>query len=356
MKILILSKKNLLALHLMRCLSDSNAECHVFGEGMLWPIVFSKYCCRYSYCDFGTSEMSQDAVLSRINDYCKRYEISLVIASDCETGYVLSRIKDRLSPGIMVFPVAEADTLEVLDNKWKFIQMLKENHLPHPRTALAENAAQLEAIDTGFPCLLKPLKCSGGQPSTYLKLNKEDYLASGKAPAGFPLLVQEFIPGMDIGLNVLALKGKLVAWTMQKYLDPSTLQFFESEELLRLGRQIVELTQYHGVANFDLRIDARDHSLKFTECNPRFWRSLRASRWNGVNFATLGILLAQGGPLPMASASKNVFYVLPSHVITCLAKGKISVLKNIPPSTRSDLRQMFLDPFSLIASFMPRGI
>ena len=98
---------------------------------------------------------------------------------------------------------------------------------------------------------------------------------------------------------------------MQKYINPYTIQFFTSEKLLDLGRRIVAATNYEGVACFDLRIDERDNSMKFIECNPRFWNSLRASWRNGVNFVELGIMLAEGKEIPAENVSKNILYFVP---------------------------------------------
>ena len=352
MKVLILSKKDDFAIYIMRCLSDLKAECHVFGQGMLWAVVTSKSCRGYTRCDFEAFQENIELAIEKVNSYCGKHKISFVLAADYDTGHLLSRIKARLRSEILVFPCAAPDTLEALNNKWKFVQMLKHNDLPYPRTVLVENKEQLEAVDMGFPCLVKPLVCEGGDSSKYIKLNKEDYLASGRLSSNFPSLVQEFIPGKDICLSILARQGKVGAWTMQEYINSYTMQFFTSEKLLDLGRRLVAATNYEGVACFDLRIDERDNSIKFIECNPRFWNSLRASWRNGVNFVALGIMLAEGKEIPSENVSKNILYFVPAYVFIFLARGKISMLKNLPEATCSDLKQMFFDPISLMFSMI----
>jgi len=356
MKVLILSKNSLFTLHEMRCLSDLKAECHVFGQGKMWMARLSKYCHRYINCDFGTSQMPNDSIIDKINNYCLKYKISFVIAGDYDTNYFFSRLKSSLAPGVRAFPLPRPEILETLHDKWNFAQLLEGLKLPYPRTILVENVAQLNAVNMEFPRLVKPLRCEGGYLSKYIKQNQEIYLAIGRSPLNFPLIVQEFIPGKDTSISILAFQGKIVAWTMYEYINSYTQQFFFSEKLLNLVRRVIEATNYEGVINFNLRLDERDDSFKFLECNPRFWNSLRASWRNGVNFITLGLMLAEGKKIPAENISKNIQYVLPGRIFSELKKGKISILKNIPQATRNDLKQMFGDPLSLICSIVSKRL
>lgn len=355
MRVLILSKKELFALNVMRCLSDVKAECHVFGHGMMWAVILSKYCRRYSKCDFEVFQAVPDLAIDKIRTYCSKHKISFIIAADYDTSQFLSRIRSQLGHEVFVFPGVSSETLETLNNKWKFAQLLEKNDLPHPRTILVENAEQLSQVVIEFPRIVKPLKCEGGLLSEYVKKNAEEYLANGSLLSNFPMLVQEFIPGEDVCFSILAHRGKIVAWTMQRWINSYTSQFFTSRELFDLGQRVVAVTNYEGVAHFDLRIDARDNSIKFIECNPRFWNSLRASKWNGVNFVVLGIMLAEGREIP-ENTSNNIRYVLPARVFSELKMGKILSLKNIPYSTRNDLKQMFGDPLSLICSMFSKRL
>lgn len=248
LKVLILSDTDGFTLNIMRCLSDLNAECHVFGQGRMWIIRTSKYCRRYTKCDFGVFRENIELLIEKINSYCGKHKISIVLSSNYGTGHLLSRIKFRLNPEILVFPCTTPEILEAFDNKWEFKQMLERNNLPQPRTVLVENQKQLDAVDLGFPCFVKPLRGTGGASLNYMKRDKKDCLASGQLPLKFPLLVQEFVPGKDIDLSILAHQGKVVAWTMQEWINPYTLQFFTSEELLDLGRRVVAAVNYEGVS------------------------------------------------------------------------------------------------------------
>jgi biotin carboxylase len=146
--------------------------------------------------------------------------------------------------------------------------------------------------------MLKPPRGEGGVGVR--RVDSRSQLSSVLGPYaetfGWPILAQEFIPGSDIDLSVLADRGRIVAWTVQRAHSNrlGDLEFLQHPRILEIGASLVGATGYHGVAHFDLRIDARTNEPVFLEANPRFWGSLRHSLWSGVNFPALGIALAQG--------------------------------------------------------------
>src|SRR3989304_3891130 len=89
-----------------------------------------------------------------------------------------------------------------------------------------------------------------------------------------PLILQEFIPGKDIDLSVLAVGGRVVASAVQQWPDSGMLEFCEHPEVEELGRKVVSLFNYDGVAHFDMRIDERTGRVLVLECNPRFWYTM----------------------------------------------------------------------------------
>ncbi len=103
---------------------------------------------------------------------------------------------------------------------------------------------------------------------------------------------------MDIDLSVLALKGEIVAWTVQSWNEDKILEFSVNARCCALGREIIARTNFHGLAHFDMRIDDRDGTIKIIECNPRFWSSVAASMWQGTNFTELGVEAVMGEMSP----------------------------------------------------------
>ena len=114
---------------------------------------------------------------------------------------------------------------------------------------------------------------------------------------GWPLLVQDYIPGIDIDLSALADHGRITAWTIQKRhpSHPDLLEFVEHPRVLEIGADLIRRCGYHGIVHFDMRLDERTGEPIIIEANPRFWSSIRHSMWMGVNFPALGIDLVRGG-------------------------------------------------------------
>ncbi len=160
------------------------------------------------------------------------------------------------------------------------------------------------------------------------------------------MIIQEYIPGTDTGINVLAKDGKIVVWNMQKYQPNGTIrdvvEFFKNENMLNIGRQIVSCCNYTGVANIDMILDGRDKSIKVTECNPRFWSTLGISMLSGINYPYLGILLSQNDKIPQYIDYKEIKYLKPKTLI--LETLRNMSLKDVNKHNLYFLREIILDP------------
>jgi predicted ATP-grasp superfamily ATP-dependent carboligase len=104
-----------------------------------------------------------------------------------------------------------------------------------------------------------------------------------------PFLVQEYVPGHDVCASVLAKDGKVLCWTIQIRDPRGGVLFIEHPDILQAVRRICANLHYSGLAHFDLRMEKQGGPFRFLECNPRFWGTLTASTFAGVNFAVLGI-------------------------------------------------------------------
>ena len=357
MRVLILFEQKWHVLSIMRCLADVGVKCHAFGVGKCWDIQLSKYCHGYMGCPQKSYWRCSPEFIQKINEYCFKQKIDCLVPGDYASTLFLSKVRDRLNPEVKFVAVANTETLEILNHKWKFSQLLKTHNIPQPQTFLVENVEQLKSIPLSLPCAVKPLvgggRWTGGRfPGSYIKKNQDEYLAS--AQQGFPLLVQEFISGSDVGLNIFAEQGRILAWTMQEFVGNERLRFFQSSQLLELGERIVSAVNFQGLANIDLRLDQRDGKYKVIECNPRFWGSLRASKWTGVNFPVLAVNAALGKDVSGQIRHKDIEYVFPSRVLAKLFRGNVSALRGLPEATRRDLGQIISDPLSCLYSVFER--
>lgn len=227
-----------------------------------------------------------------INNWILKNKIEVIIPADTNCTRMLSRqVKNILA---RVFPISTPEKIDYLYNKATLSEFLYINNLPTPKTQIFHNLEELAGINFEYPSVVKT---TWGESSWgFQKVNDLAALSSAAEylvkSNSMPFIVQEWISGYDVGLNVLSHQGSLRAWTIQQRIGKG-MKFFENPKLLELGHQICQSSGYHGVANIDLRIDERTNEIKIIDFNPRFWGSLLFSTWLGVNFVTLGLELME---------------------------------------------------------------
>jgi predicted ATP-grasp superfamily ATP-dependent carboligase len=235
--------------------------------------------------------------LEYIDGVIARLRIDAVVPADTLCTRMLARLNDRWKPRAAVFPLPSSQLFDQLNHKGSFAQLLAELSLPHPHCLQIGAVAELDRWDGGFPAIVKPTWSEAG--FGVVRVDDQEALEQAvrtMAEGGqLPAVVQTFIPGRDIDLSLLANRGHVVAWTIQRRgpLGHGVIHFTAEPRVLEIGRKICEGTGYHGVAHIDMRMDERTGQLLVIEFNPRFWGSLLYSTWIGVNFLERGLMLTQ---------------------------------------------------------------
>jgi predicted ATP-grasp superfamily ATP-dependent carboligase len=126
---------------------------------------------------------------------------------------------------------------------------------------------------------------------------------------GFPVVVQEEIPGASTALFSLGLyatsRGEVVAaFTSQKlcqvpadFGDGLVVKAILLPELIPLGERVVRRFGYHGMADLEFKWDPRDRTFKLLDVNPRPWLWINLPTACGVNLPYAAYLDAVGHPL-----------------------------------------------------------
>jgi hypothetical protein len=112
------------------------------------------------------------------------------------------------------------------------------------------------------------------------------------------------------------------------------------------GERIVAGTKFTGAANFDLRRDSRDGSLRIIECNPLLWDTVSAPAEFGLNFPLLGVLLALGLDLPQIRPITDGTWLTPRRLV-----GELFDLrrkKEVSPQSWASSRRVIADPLPWI--------
>ncbi len=353
MNILIISSSEGITLSILRCLGLLKLNPYLIN---IWKSSsssrFSRFCKNYTSYHLSESSSAKEVeqIVRNINGYCQQKKIDVIIPAGLLGTFLVAKVKEKLTSA-NVFPLTSAEKIYNLHNKWDFYKFLLEEKIPVPETIFIEREEQINSLKLDFPVIVKPLDLGNGEGVKKIDSLEEikEYIYNKKVENELPLLIQEYIPGLDIILGVLAENGKILAWGTYRR-TPDFLEFRKNDAIMDIAHKIVSSCNYTGVACFDIRLDERDSSLKVLECNPRFWASFAGLVYYGVDFVKMGILLAQGSQLPenlkkevTSTEPKYIAYPWPNNFIKGLISGKYPL--NSIQKFQTDLAwQSLLDP------------
>jgi hypothetical protein len=270
---------------------DPDAKCIAMCGKQARFMHWSVLCAGYMEADF--SGAGDDLFAERVNQMAKAEADLVLIPADCVGARMINRVRDRISTRIAATP--DTATLDRLDDKWQFYLLCRSLGLRVPDTRLVNNKFELDFASIkqqlDVPFVIKPLNEDSGR-GTCVVISESEYRKTIRDNTDYryaPLIAQRFISGHDVGLNFRAARGRVTAIAVQKRVDPdhdgSKIEFFENQYLADVAHRLAGATGYDGVMNVDARIEKNTGDIFLFESNPRFWRSLSASVWNGLNFA-----------------------------------------------------------------------
>ena len=181
------------------------------------------------------------------------------------------------------------DTLDQLEDRDRFYQLLQKLTIPHVPGTMANNESELvqSAEDIGFPVLLRPSYVIGGQGMEILR-SKESLLnriENGVALV-YPVLIDSYIPAKEAEIDLVA-DGKdiyvpIVAEHIEKagvhsgdsmaFLPAQTLSEATKEKMVAYAKSIVNELAYKGLMNIQFVIDGEN--VYVLEVNPRASRTV----------------------------------------------------------------------------------
>lgn len=259
---------------------------HTFDEGL-------------GNCDYA------DAVLGAV----RQAEAQVILPVLEDSVQFCIRNRGVLEEWASLVPVPTEAAMSTAIDKGRLAAFMHGQGIAHP-SSLGDTAF----ANLRFPLLVKPTRSSNGcgivQVADLGELNAE----MNRRKADGDYLVQEVIPGYDMGCSILARDGRIEAWTMQRGLTRTDafapcaeLAFEWNEEVAALVQKLVTALRWSGVANIDLRIDQRTGEPLILEVNGRYWATLLGSTAAGVNFPDLACRLALGESLPASCQSDGQF-------------------------------------------------
>jgi biotin carboxylase len=325
MNILLIASEGRLPYRVLRCAATA-ATVYVLGSRPARFLAFSRYC-KHFYAATWPFGSNHDANLAdEINALIEQLHIDIVLPGDATTTRSLISMRDNIVG--RCFPMPTLETFDLLNDKWRFAQLCASLGIQCPATRLlADASALLREIELGsivFPAIAKPISMSGGWGCTPLARDTAYECASTISYR--PIVVQDFIPGVDVDTSVYCDSGIIMVSMKHTYANGRYTTF--SHGLIRdCVLRIVERLKLNGVFNFDLRVTP-DGRVYFIECNPRFFFTMHMSMLAGANFVTAGL----GGTLsgaPLVQAQPRTIHS-PSAAFAGLRSPGAALQKSWP--------------------------
>lgn len=301
----------LLAIH-----TFTNANCVAVCAPGTRFMRLSRLCSRYLELD--SSGKDDDRFVEVVNRFADTMPDLVLISADCDGARMTWRVRHRLQA--TVIPVSDPETIDCFNNKWCFYLFCKQHGLSVPATRFIEDKHNFHyystVSDLGTPFVVKPVDQDSAKGVQVISSAAEfqQNILNNEAYQYAPLIAQRYIEGVDVGLDVLSIKGKVAAIAIQQrdhpQHDEAGIKFISNHYLEDVAHTLSRECGYEGVMNIDARIEAGTGKVFLIECNPRFWRSLMASAWCGLNFVSESVerSVAPDQVRTLTSGSADTYY------------------------------------------------
>ena len=202
------------------------------------------------------------------------------------------------------------DTLDQLEDRARFYQLLQKLNIPHVPGTMANNESELIqcAEEIGFPVLLRPSYVIGGQGMEIIrsKENLINRMEHGVALV-YPMLIDSYIPAKEAEIDLIAdgtdIYVPIVAEHIEKagvhsgdsmaYLPAQTLSQATKEKMVAYAKSIVNELTYKGLMNIQFVIDGE--TVYVLEVNPRASRTVPIiSKVTGVSIVQVATNILLG--------------------------------------------------------------
>lgn len=203
----------------------------------------------------------------------------------------------------------KADTINVLEDRKLFYQLLEELQIPHLKGDMVKNIEELhEAVEKiGFPVLLRPSFVIGGKGMEIIRSKKEleQYIAKGSGR--FPFLVDEFLHATEAELDLVSDGEGILAPAIMEHMEKTGVHSGDSisllpaqnlslsiqNKMLNFAKKICRHLQYKGLMNIQFIV--KNEGVYILEVNPRASRTVPiVSKVTGIPLVQLATKILLG--------------------------------------------------------------
>lgn len=307
--VLLLGSCLTLAAKVARCLDLAGLKPLILGTDQIRPLAWLPECRTFiRWDDARWAGSTLTGGVAQLNEICRHYEVDIVVPADFATTLYLAERRSQIAvaaTGLLPDPRLMCD----LHDKWLLTRRMERLGIQYPKSILAKSERHLLDHDLTYPIMTKPLDGSYGMGiRTYWSAAQLEEARQKGLSEAWPVLVQEYIEGVDVDMSFISENGKLLAHSIFRHGSHSRC-FIEAPQLKAVVEALIADANYTGVGHIDTRY--RDDGYHILELNPRFWGSLLYERRAGLNYPELAVRMGLSQPVaPVPLASLGV--VLPS--------------------------------------------
>ncbi|MCS7173076.1 MAG: ATP-grasp domain-containing protein [Armatimonadetes bacterium] len=294
-KVLVLGSDTRAFLAVVRSLGRRGLEVHAAWCSPDSPARRSRYLrAVHELPPFSPDDLAWKEGLSRL---VERERFDLLIPCEDPTLLPLRAHRPEFE-AVVRLAVPEEEACAVAFDKIRSYELARSLGIPVPRSQVVVRPEDLDNLDLAAPVVLKP-RTTFAYPDLTHRRSVRTFpdlaaLKTSAAQGGLaePVLVQEFFPGVGVGVEALAERGELLlvfqhervheplrgggsSYRRSVPLDP---------ELLEATRKLLGALRYTGVAMVEFRRNPRTGQWVFLEVNGRFWGSLPLAVASSADF------------------------------------------------------------------------
>jgi D-aspartate ligase len=260
----------------------------------------------------------------------RRYGLDgwLLLTTDDNRAAFLARNREALSERFLI-PPPDWDVMRHAFDKRLTYQLAASLGLDHPMTYQPRTRADVAALESEFPVVLKPaIKTSINRftrERAWLVNNREELLKRYEEAAGLvgedAVLIQQMIPGggeNQLSYAALYNDGQPIASLVARRTRQFPIDFGQSssyvetdecDSIERAAERLLGTLRYSGLVEVEFKFDPRDRTYKLLDINPRIWSWHTLAEKAGVDFPYLLWRLVHKQPIERIRGNPGVKWV-----------------------------------------------
>lgn len=287
-RVLVTGAGGAAAVSFIKAVAGANVKLHAADADPLAAGLYLVRASRRHIVPPGAAEEFVDELL----DLCARRRIDVLVPTVDAELLPIARARQKFTKLGVRLVLGRTPALESCLDKWRLHQTC-EGVVRQPATTIVRSLSPLANLP--HPFVAKPRCGSGGRGVSVVR----DETARSVVPTDGSMIAQEFLPGEEYSVDVLAnLAGRVIAAVPRVRLKVDsgvavTARTLRDLELMSAASRVVRHLGLTYVSNVQFRRD-RAGRLALLEVNPRFPGSMPLTVAAGVNMPRLSLRIALG--------------------------------------------------------------